>query len=202
MARRSDHSREELYDMALEAARQIAEKEGLRGLKARRIARDIGYTIGTLYNLFEDLDDLIVHLNGRTLDDLYRACARVKLNGDPDAATRALAESYIQFTRDHPKLWNILFEHHLPDGRELPEWHREKILQLLGLVERALAPLFPAGQEVERHHCARVLWSSLHGICSLKSTEKLIKTESVEAMSDTLISNYLAGLRQRTDHTP
>ncbi len=32
MARRSDHSREELYDMALEAARQIAEKEGLRGL--------------------------------------------------------------------------------------------------------------------------------------------------------------------------
>ncbi len=70
MARRSDHSRDELYDMALEAARQIAEKEGLRGLKARGIAREIGYTIGTLYNLFEDLDDLIVHLNGRTLDAL------------------------------------------------------------------------------------------------------------------------------------
>ena len=82
MARRSDHSREELYDMALEAARQIAEKEGLRGLKARRIARDIGYTIGTLYNLFEDLDDLIVHLNGRTLDDLYQAFVRVKLDGE------------------------------------------------------------------------------------------------------------------------
>ncbi len=188
--------------MALEAARQIAEKEGLRGLKARRIAREIGYTIGTLYNLFEDLDDLIVHLNGRTLDDLYQAFVRVKLDGEPDAATRALAACYIQFTRNHPKLWDILFEHHLPDGRELPEWHGEKIRQLLGLVERALAPLFPAGQEVERHHCAIVLWSRLHGICSLESKDKLIKTESVEAMSDTLISNYLVGLRHRTDHSP
>ncbi len=195
MARRSDHSREELYDMALEAARQIAEKEGLRGLKARRIAREIGYTIGTLYNLFEDLDDLIIHLNGRTLDDLYQVFARVKLDGEPDAATRALAACYIQFTRSHPKLWNILFEHHLPDGRELPEWHNEKIGQLLDVVERALAPLFPAGQEVERHHCARVLWSSLHGICSLEGKDKLIKTETVEALSDSLISNYLAGLR-------
>ena len=181
--------------MALAAARDIAEKEGLRGLKARRIARDIGYTIGTLYNLFEDLDDLIVHLNGRTLDALYEACASVESDDEPEAAARALAECYIRFTRDHPKLWNILFEHHLPDGRELPQWHREKIGRLLGLLERTLAPLFPPGQEAERHHSARVLWSSLHGICSLESTEKLVKTESVEAMSDTLISNYLAGLR-------
>ena len=44
--------------MAMAAAREIAEKEGLRGLTARRIAREIGYTVGTLYNLFDNLDDL------------------------------------------------------------------------------------------------------------------------------------------------
>ena len=38
MARRSDHSREELYDLALSAAREIAEAEGLRGLTARRVS--------------------------------------------------------------------------------------------------------------------------------------------------------------------
>ena len=47
MARRSDHSREELYDLALSAAREIAEAEGLRGLTARRIAEKIGYTPGS-----------------------------------------------------------------------------------------------------------------------------------------------------------
>ena len=76
MARRSDHSREELYVMALAAAREIAEKDGLRGLKARRISREIGYTVGTLYNVFSNLDDLIIHLKLRlipvSLDVTYR----------------------------------------------------------------------------------------------------------------------------------
>ena len=79
MARRSDHSREELYVMALAAAREIAEKDGLRGLKARRISREIGYTVGTLYNVFSNLDDLIIHLNGTTLDALYVSCAQAPL---------------------------------------------------------------------------------------------------------------------------
>ena len=58
-----------------------------------------------------------------------------------------------------------------------------------------MAPLFLTGQEAERLHTARVLWSSLHGICSLEASNKLAETESVEAMSETLISNFLAGLR-------
>ncbi|MEE8514123.1 MAG: WHG domain-containing protein [Gammaproteobacteria bacterium] len=180
--------------MALAAAWNIAETEGLRGLTARRIAKKMGYAAGTLYNVFENLDDLIVHLNGSTLDALYETCAKARLDAEPQVAVRALAMRYINFTRDRPKLWSILFEHRLPDGMELPPWHHEKIQRLIGLLEQALAPLFPPGQEAERQHSARVLWSSLHGICSLESGEKLVETESVEAMSDSLVSNYLAGL--------
>ena len=86
----------------------------------------------------------------------------------------------------------------LPDGVELPTWHHEKILRLLALLEDGVAPLFLPGQEADRHHAVRVLWSSLYGICSLEASNKLIETESVEAMSDTLISNFLAGLRMET----
>lgn len=195
MARRSDHSREELYDLALESARVIAEKEGLRGLAARRIARDIGYTVGTIYNLFEDLDDLIVHLNGRTLNALYATLADLPQNGEPETAVRALAKGYIAFVGDHRKLWTVLFEHHLPETRQMPDWHHDKILRLIGLLERALAPLFQAGRETERHHAARVLWSSLHGICSLESAGKLVASETVTAMTETLVTHFLAGLR-------
>jgi AcrR family transcriptional regulator len=198
MARRSDHSREELYAMALTAAREIAETEGLRGLTARRIAGRIGYSAGTLYNLFENLDELIVRLNGDTLDELYRAMAGERLDEKPEAALRTLAAGYIRFTREHSKLWSILFEHHLPEGQELPAWHHEKIQRLLGLVKGALAPLFPEGQEDQREHSARVLWSSLHGICSLESAGKLVVTESVEALADSLVTNYVAGLRYRS----
>lgn len=37
--------------------------------------REVGYTIGTFYQLFERFDDLVVELNGRTLDELYEICS-------------------------------------------------------------------------------------------------------------------------------
>ena len=194
MARRSDHTREELYDLALEAAEQILETEGVRNLTVRRIAGEIGYSHGTLYNVFSDLDDLIVHLNGKTLDALYEALSDVPLDGDPEAALVKLSKGYIGFTRRHSNRWNLLFEHHLPKGRELPDWHREKIHRLLSLVETGLASLFPDGKEKERVHSARVLWSALHGVCSLEATSKLVKHESVEALSQSLITFYVEGL--------
>ncbi len=91
MGRRSDHSREELGALALDAARKIVEQEGLRGLTARRVARDIGYTIGTIYNHFENLDDLIMQLNGQTLDSLYAALTERPLDGDPEKALYLLS---------------------------------------------------------------------------------------------------------------
>lgn len=197
MARRSDHTRDELYEMALSAAREIAEKDGLHGLTARRIAEEIGYSPGTLYNVFNDLDDLIVHLNGTTLDILYEAVAAQRLDDEPEAALRTLARAYIRFTSDHPNLWSMLFETSVPHGEQLPDWYHEKVRRLLGLAEQALASLFPAGQEEQRHHSARVLWSGLHGICSLARAGALPKSESETAMADSLITNYLAGLRQR-----
>ena len=72
MARRYDHSREEIRTMALEAAEKIVVEQGHKGLTARKVMRDIGYAVGTLYLIFENLDDLILHLNVRTLDRLYR----------------------------------------------------------------------------------------------------------------------------------
>ena len=199
MGRRSDHSREELHKMALDAARKIADQEGLRGLSARRITREIGYTIGTFYNLFEDFDDLVVHLNGMTLDALFEACANISRELEPEARLHALARHYIAFTRDNAKSWSILFEHRLPDNKSQPDWYREKTLRLLGLVEAAIAPLFSKGLEVERLHSARALWASLHGICSLEAVDKLVSTETVEALSETLVTYYLAGLRATVD---
>ena len=194
MGRRSDHSREELYGLALDAAERVLQAEGPKNLTVRKVASEIGYSHGTLYNIFTDLDDLIVHLNGRTLDALYQALKDIPLDGGPETALTRLSKGYIAFTRRHRNRWSLLFEHHLPHDRELPEWHYDKVLRLLALVEVALTPLFPPGKEKERVHSARVLWSALHGICSLEGSRKLAKHESVEALSESLIAFYIGGL--------
>src|SRR5947207_9653806 len=119
MARRSDHSRDELHRMALKAAQKIVAKSGLRGLSTRRIASAIGYSPGTLYQLFTDLDDLIVHLNAQSLASLYAACQPVDFANGPEVALQTLAERYINFVSANPRVWNVVFEHSLPEGRHV-----------------------------------------------------------------------------------
>lgn len=195
MGRRSDHTPAELYELVLGAARELAERDGLRGINTRAIANRIGYSPGTLYNHFANLDDLIVHLNARTLDELYEACAGVAFEDGPEAALRALARRYIGFVDAHPNLWAGVLEHSLPGGADMPAWYGVKALKLLALAEKAIAPLFGPGREAARAHSARVLWSGLYGACALASTGKMPRSETMTALVDTLIEVYVKGLR-------
>jgi AcrR family transcriptional regulator len=195
MGRRSDHTREALHGMAIDAARKIVAKDGLRALSTRGIAKLIGYSAGTLYQLFADLDDLIVHLNATTLDGLFEACRDVDLSASAETALHELGNRYIRFVGDNPKLWNALFEHRLPDGKEPPEWYDMRVMRLLALPEKALAPLFPPTEHERLLYEAQVLWASLHGIVSLTSAQKLATDETPQAMVRSLATNYIAGLR-------
>ena len=196
MARRSDHSREELEELFLASARRFAESEGLSGIGARRVARDVGYTAGTINNVFGNLDGLIMRLRADTLDELYAHSAEIPLGPDPAENLRTLASAYTGYVLDHPRLWSVIFEHRT-SGDAVPDWYREKVFRLMALVERAIAPLFEEGEEKLRLHEARVLWSSFHGIVSLEVTSKIGSRESVHSLTESLIENYLFALAQR-----
>lgn len=199
MARRSDHSRAELYDLAMQAARGIVEKDGFRGLTARNVADAIGYSPGTLYNLFENLDEMIVHLNGQTLDDLYDHLTSGPITGDPRADLGRLLDGYLGYLETHPNLWTMLFEYTLRDGQTLPDWYTLKVSKVLGLLEAALSPLFGPGEENDKRDAARILWASLHGICSLSDAGKLrvVTTQTVREMAEGLVTLFLTGLAAR-----
>lgn len=195
MARRSDHTREELRKLALVASRKIVEKEGLRGLRARQIARDIGYTIGTLYNMFNDLDDLVIHMNAETLDKLYDVCSNVKQTSNPVPDLEKLAHCYLDFTHANPKLWNAIFEHKMPPGEEFPDWYSQKVSKLLSIIESALSPLFSKAQAHEMEQHASVLWMSLFGIAAVQNADRLNEDETSFALVQTLINTYVSGLK-------
>lgn len=199
MARRADHSREELYENALQAAQDIVEADGFRALTARNVADAIGYSPGTLYNVFENLDDLILHLNGRTVDALHDMLAAQPTTGKPETDLQHLLDGYLGFLEGHRNLWNVLFDFSLPGGRQPPEWYARKIDRVLGLLEAALRPLFAEDEPHALADSARTLWAGLHGICSLSGSGKLqiVTAQSVRAMAMGLVENYVAGLRAK-----
>ncbi|MFQ5937835.1 MAG: TetR/AcrR family transcriptional regulator, partial [Acidiferrobacterales bacterium] len=196
MARRSDHSRDEIREMALDAAERIVREEGYAGLSARKVARPMGYTVGTLYLVFKNLDDLVLQVNARTLDELHEGARRAyESRTNPQARVMALGRSYIEFATTQRNRWSMIFEHQLPAGEEWPTWYSDKVARSFALVEEALQPLAPDRLRPEIKLAARALWGGVHGLCILALTNKLdLKSiESVQSLAESLITNYLIG---------
>ncbi len=81
MGRRSIHSPEQLRELIVQAATEIIQQDGLEGLSAREIATRINYSPGTLYNVFENLDDLLLTIEARLLDQVRARPVHVRTSG-------------------------------------------------------------------------------------------------------------------------
>lgn len=202
MARRSDHSREEIQAMAIQAAITILSQEGLPGLSARKVASAIGYTAGTLYLVFKNLDELILHVNAAALDEL-RAVIEAELQREQSAQAQllAMAHAYLGFARAQFARWTLLFTYRLPEGVALPDWFHDKVRSLFELVAKPLQQINPALSAVAYQQATRVLWSSVHGVCELGLNEKLTLGGEIKAddLIDALVKNYLKGFTQGWD---
>lgn len=194
MARRSDHTRDELRSMAIAAGQNIIAQEGFSKFSARKVAKEIGYTVGTIYNIFDSHDMLILHINAATLDEMEQFIVkRLDHEMQADVFMKHLAACYLDFARTHYASWSALFEHNLPPDVALPGWYAEKITQLFSLIEQPLLPLL--GNPEEARRAAKTLWAAIHGICMLGLSGKLdlVGADPIQALMDELIDHYLAG---------
>jgi AcrR family transcriptional regulator len=200
MGRRSDHSRDEIREMAIAAAAKHIETEGFQSLTARKVASNIGYTVGTLYHVFRNFDDLIIHLNAQTIDEmaaLIQQNTRKKRN--PENRIRAMAEFYVKYATDHPDRWRLVFEHQAPRGLPTPVQMKERRDVMFEMVAGYLREISPGRMPQEVDHTATALWSGIHGICILALTGKLYLggAFSMVKLIDTLIDSVLNEFRTR-----
>jgi AcrR family transcriptional regulator len=196
MGRRGEHSKSEIESMALEAAEAIIESQGYSGLSARKVASAIGYTVGSLYFVFRNLDELVLRINGRTLDQLHAVLIDALTECRfPQQCVLAMSKAYLDFAAQHPHRWRMIFEHHPRDESLSMDINREKLDSFYDLVEKQLKAL-AARPDEEIALAARAIWNGVHGIATM--TIKRIPLAGAEStahqISRNLISNYLSGL--------
>lgn len=182
--------------MALDAAGRIVSEQGLSGLTARKVAAEIGYAPGTLYVIFRNQDELILHLNARTLDQLYLHLeAAARESAQPRECILALANAYVDFAASQANLWSAVFDHHRADDEIIPQWYQEKIEHLFRLVESPLRQLDNRQGDKQIRLAANVLWSGIHGVCNLRHGGSLERGAGGDAgvIVESLVSNYLIG---------
>ncbi|MBI1274529.1 TetR family transcriptional regulator [bacterium] len=199
MARRNDHQPEQLREMAIEAAQRLLTEKGAKALSMRNVAKEIGYTVGTLYHLFQDRDDLLAQVQLHTLSLLHEKLATAAIAGKPPReALFTLAQTMLGFIAQYPGLWQAWMEFRPKPGLTLPEAYQPLLASIFVPFEQVLMPIL--GNDPERAGvAARVLWSGIYGIGHLSQGHKLgLKGASqVAEMIVSLIDAYLAGLLQK-----
>ncbi|WP_112383265.1 TetR/AcrR family transcriptional regulator [Sphingomonas carotinifaciens] len=173
MGRRSDHSRDELEALILDAGAALVAEVGLAGFSAREVARRIGYSIGTIHNVFGTSDRLIAAINSRSFA-LWAAYLRERLDAGGDADRIAtLVNGYFGFARAHPNLWTAIYDHRLPAEASLSEQDQQArgVLTEIVIAEVAHAlDTAPDAPDAPVAALARSLIATVHGHCAFAIT--------------------------------
>nr|WP_319388379.1 TetR/AcrR family transcriptional regulator [uncultured Cohaesibacter sp.] len=174
----------------LEAAVSLMQEEGLKALQIRAIAAKAGYSVGSVYKHYPDVDALIIAVNSLTLDQIrQRMVEAIRVPGTPLERLKILARSYLHFAVEQPNLWRGLFDHHLPGNASIPEEHRAQNVKLLDLIGQEIAALNPQlGPEMLSVR-SRTCFAAVHGMVSFSMEGRFIglKSEQLEQELDFLV---------------
>ncbi|MBA8613569.1 TetR-like C-terminal domain-containing protein [Vibrio cholerae] len=194
MARRNDHTREELVALTLDRVKQFLDTHSYHELSLRKVATMIGYVPSTLVNVFGNYNLLLLHVVAQTLDELAQEAQQaVKSTTYPKDALYQLAYCYHDFAKRNPYRWQLIFEHNM-NGEMLPEWQAQRINNMTSMLEDLLKVIAPLRSEQEVLQASRVLWSGVHGITILSVDDKFFANEPIDGNSliNNLLNHYLA----------
>jgi len=180
--------REKLIDLA-EA--QIAD-EGLASLRARDLAKKAGCAVGAIYTHFDDLNALVLEVNGRTFARLGASVAAdVQAVGDvpPNRCLIVMSHAYLRFAAEHHLLWRALFEVEMRSDGEVPAWYKEAMANLFAIIKAPLAELFSDWDAEKLDLMTRTLFSSVHGIVWLGLERRIsaVPPKSLHMMIELLL---------------
>lgn len=197
MGRRSDHSRAELQAMIVEEGHRQIGEVGFARFSAREVAKAIGYSIGTIYNVFGSYDQLILAINGRTLD-LWRADLEAHLEGRRQDRLRAAIDAYFDFALAHRNAWTALYDFRLPPGETMPEEYQRKVTAITEVVVREIAAELPEEHRGQSPALARSLLATVHGHCyfALNGTFALLGEEHPLKAAQDRVDDALARYRR------
>lgn len=186
----------------VDAGEMILSKQGLNALTARAVASAVGCSVGAIYNVFEDIDGLIIAVNSRTLAKLDQKISGFVPGGacglEPEDCLNELAVAYCQFAIEHTNAWSALFEHGERISRKIPDWHMDEHVHLVGHIVKSLRQLQPAISDEDNWQLAGLLFSAVHGVVSLglQGFFFAVPQRKLEAQVSLLVRATLGGLKQ------
>ncbi len=185
-----------LRERLVEAAEAVIAAEGLAALRARTLAEAAGCAVGAIYQVYPDLEALILEVNGRTLDAIGAALLATQPREKPANQLLDLADTYLNYAAANRRRWAAVFQHRGSEGRPLTPAFAARQAALFQHVERPLGQLRPGLSAEACALLARTVFAAVHGMVALglDGTVQPMELEALRGQVRLVVEALAAGL--------
>jgi TetR/AcrR family transcriptional regulator len=144
---RKERERLEHQDEILDAAEAVFIRKGYYQASVEEIAREAEFSVGTIYNFFENKGNLYANVLERIAEEFMSQLeSRVLLHNDPEEALSALVELRLTHFEAHRGFFRVFFEsapgNHMDPVSALPDsckgLYERYIAAVRGIIERGM----------------------------------------------------------------
>ena len=193
MARKTEERREALKEKLTDAAEEIITTKGVAEIKARDLAKMAGCSVGAIYNVYADLNELIMAVNGRTFRRLgaHVSAALDGTDAVPQDQLIIMSHAYLDFAARNTLAWRALFDLQMSTDMNVPKWYLVELGHLFALIGKPIRQLFSSWSDDRIDLMTRALFSSVHGIVLLGLEKRIsgVPMDQIEDMIAVVLSN-------------
>jgi AcrR family transcriptional regulator len=172
---RKERDRQEMRETILQSAHQLFVDKGFDDVSIRNIAEAIEYSPATIYLYFKDKNEIFYALHGEAFKKFNEFMMDLATIKDPFKRLIKMGEKYMEFTFKFPKYYDIMFIMQAPmdSVQNCEEWKEG---------ERAHCQVENLVKECQQHNYFKnkeyktlsfLIWSTMHGMCSLALRDRL-----------------------------
>jgi len=161
-------SKDNIQENLIQTGRAIVEQKGVEFLTARKLSEASGYSVGTIYNQFGNMDNFILIQNYLTLEALYK------------------------------NFWFMVYKFHLNQSeRSFSVTYLKHISKMIMLIDKTFKELYPNLKTKKRYVSVQVLWITLFALSSLLTTDSLKTYSKLKQIKICafVLNTYLTGIK-------
>lgn len=176
------YTKEEIIKVAYD----LAKREGLNSINARRIASILGSSVQPIFHNFKNMEEL----KKTVYDKIYSLYQEYMQNGSKkEKPYKEMGLSYIRFAKDYPEFFKIIFMQKTslnPEGFILADNKSNKVIEL----GQQLTGL--SFEEQKIFHVR--VWIFTHGIACLVATNTIkISDKEIDKLLESTVKDMLKG---------
>lgn len=195
---KSEARRSDLRSQLVKLAEARIAQSGMASLRARDLAQEAGCAVGAIYNVFADMNALVLAVNGLTFARIGAEVAGSVVGHEilpPEQRLILLAKAYLNFADRNHHLWRALFDIDLPGEQAVPDWYRRDLNALFAHIAIPVSEIFQELEGRELELMVRALFSSVHGMVILGLQNRIsgVPRDRVEQMIERVLLRVAQG---------